>query len=83
VANADNLSTQLTLLVDGSIAQHLVRGDPSMARAAKEAAQALLGNAGVDIDAAGMPRRAETKREPPSPGKRKAFGRQPRLSSRG
>jgi AcrR family transcriptional regulator len=86
VANADNLSTQLTLLVDGSIAQHLVRGDPSMARAAKEAAQALLRNAGVDIgknDAAGMPRRAETKREPPSPGKRKAFGRQPRLSSRG
>jgi AcrR family transcriptional regulator len=84
VANADNLSTQLTLLVDGSIAQNLVRGDPSMARAAKEAAQALLGNAGVDVGKteAGMPRRAETKREPPSPGKRKASGRQLRLSSR-
>src|ERR1700737_2650685 len=31
VANADDLATQLTLLVDGSIAQDLVRNDPSMA----------------------------------------------------
>src|SRR5258708_4779627 len=37
VADADNLATQLQLLVDGSIAQDLVRNDPSMARAAKAA----------------------------------------------
>jgi hypothetical protein len=36
-------------LVDGSIAQDLVRDDPSMARAAKQAARVLLGNAGVDV----------------------------------
>jgi hypothetical protein len=35
------------LLVDGSIAQDLVRNDPAMARAAKEAARVLLANAGV------------------------------------
>jgi AcrR family transcriptional regulator len=50
VANADDLATQLTLLVDGSIAQDLVRDDPSMARAAKEAARVLLTNAGVRVD---------------------------------
>src|SRR5712675_610024 len=37
------------LLVDGSIAQDLVRDDPSMARAAKDAARVLLRNAGVKI----------------------------------
>jgi AcrR family transcriptional regulator len=50
VANADDLATQLTLLVDGSIAQDLVRNDPSMARAAKAAARVLLENAGVGVD---------------------------------
>jgi len=50
VADADALATQLTLLVDGSIAQDLVRDDPSMARAAKEAARVLLRNAGVRVD---------------------------------
>jgi AcrR family transcriptional regulator len=50
VADADGLATQLVLLVDGSIAQDLVRDDPSMARAAKEAARVLLKNAGVKID---------------------------------
>ena len=49
VANADGLATQLQLLVDGSIALDLVRDDPAMARAAKEAAKALLRNAGVAI----------------------------------
>jgi AcrR family transcriptional regulator len=49
VANADDLATQLTLLVDGSIAQDLVRDDPSMARAAKEAARVLLKNEGIEI----------------------------------
>ena len=49
VADAEGLATQLTLLVDGSIAQDLVRDDPSMARAAKEAARVLLANAGVKV----------------------------------
>src|SRR6478752_3057165 len=49
VANAEALATQLVLLVDGSIAQDLVRDDPAMARAAKEAATVLLRNAGVKV----------------------------------
>jgi AcrR family transcriptional regulator len=49
VANAEGLATQLVLLVDGAIAQDLVRGDPGMARAAKEAARVLLRNAGVKM----------------------------------
>src|SRR3954470_20476486 len=49
VVDAEGLATQLTLLVDGSIAQDLVRDDPAMARAAKEAARVLLRNAGVDV----------------------------------
>lgn len=53
VADADALATQLVLLVDGSIAQDLVRDDPAMARAAKEAAKVLLRNAGVDVDDGG------------------------------
>jgi AcrR family transcriptional regulator len=59
VTDAEGLATQLTLLVDGSIAQDLVRNDPSMARAAKEAARVLLGNAGVEVgdgNTAGEPR---------------------------
>jgi AcrR family transcriptional regulator len=50
VANPDGLATQLQLLVDGSIAQDLVRDDPAMARAAKEAAKVLLRSAGVEVD---------------------------------
>ena len=49
VADAEILATQLTLLVDGAITQDLVRDDPSMARAAKEAAKVLLENAGVEV----------------------------------
>ncbi|MET0868948.1 MAG: TetR/AcrR family transcriptional regulator [Pseudorhodoplanes sp.] len=51
VADPEALATQLVLLVDGSIAQDLVRNDPAMARAAKEAAMVLLKNAGVKMDA--------------------------------
>ena len=47
VPNPEGLATQLALLVDGAIAGMLVRGDPAMARAAKEAACVLLGAAGV------------------------------------
>lgn len=54
VADADALATQLVLLVDGSIAQDLVRDDPAMARAAKEAAKVLLRNAGVDVGEAAV-----------------------------
>lgn len=64
VTDAEGLATQLTLLVDGSIAQDLVRNDPSMARAAKEAARVLLGNAGVavgDADAPAKPQRAKKR----------------------
>jgi AcrR family transcriptional regulator len=50
IADPEGLATQLTLLVDGSIAQDLVRNDPSMARAAKDAARVLLANAGVRVD---------------------------------
>ena len=49
VADAEGLATQLQLLVDGAIAQDLVRGDPSMARAAKDAAKVLLKHAGVKV----------------------------------
>ena len=49
VAEAEALATQLALLVDGSIAQDLVRHDPAMARAAKQAATVLLRNAGVKV----------------------------------
>ena len=49
VTDAEALATQLTLLVDGSIAQDLVRNDPAMARAAKQAATVLLENAGVKV----------------------------------
>jgi AcrR family transcriptional regulator len=50
VGDAEGLATQLVLLVDGSIAQDLVRDDPAMARAAKEAAKVLLTGAGVRLD---------------------------------
>jgi AcrR family transcriptional regulator len=49
-SDAEGLATQLALLVDGSIAQNLVRDDPAMARAAKDAARVLLANAGIAGD---------------------------------
>jgi len=62
VADADDLATQLTLLVDGAIAQDLVRDDPSMARAAKEAAHVLLANAGVNIPSSSPRKRGPIRR---------------------
>jgi AcrR family transcriptional regulator len=56
VADAEALATQITILVDGAIAQDLVRHDPSMARAAKEAAKVLLRNAGVELTEGKSPR---------------------------
>jgi AcrR family transcriptional regulator len=52
VADPEGLAMQLMLLVDGAIAAALVRGDPTVARAAREAARVLLEAAGV---AAGGP----------------------------
>jgi AcrR family transcriptional regulator len=43
----DGLATQLMLLVDGATATALVRGDPTVARSAKQAAGTLLKAAGV------------------------------------
>ena len=63
VTEAEALATQLALLVDGSIAQDLVRNDPAMARAAKEAATVLLRNAGVKMGGAANAR-APKKRRP-------------------
>jgi AcrR family transcriptional regulator len=70
VTDAEALATQLTLLVDGSIAQDLVRNDPAMARAAKQAATVLLMNAGVKVSgaaAAPKPQPATKKPAPSSP----------------
>ncbi len=64
VADAEGLATQLTLLVDGSIAQDLVRNDPSMARAAKEAAKVLLKNAGVEVGEVTTPSSSPRTRGP-------------------
>ena len=48
MADPDGLSLQLMLLVDGAIAAALVRKDPTVARAAREAASVLLAAAGAD-----------------------------------
>lgn len=45
--DAELLATQLAMLVDGAIAMAMVRGDPSMARAAASAARVLLASAGI------------------------------------
>jgi tetracycline repressor-like protein len=47
----ESLATQLSLLVDGAIAAALVRGDPTMVRAAREAARTLLVAAGLRVPA--------------------------------
>jgi hypothetical protein len=51
VADPDTLATQLSVLVDGAIATMLVQQDPSVARAARAAAEVLL-VAGVSPTAA-------------------------------
>jgi hypothetical protein len=47
----DTLSLQLLLLVDGAIAGALVRGEPKVARAAREAARVLLSASGIHVPA--------------------------------
>ncbi|MBR1146912.1 TetR/AcrR family transcriptional regulator [Bradyrhizobium sp. AUGA SZCCT0431] len=60
-ADPEGLATQLALLVDGSIAQDLVRNDPAMARAAKAAATVLLANAGVQVGGAAQKPQVKTR----------------------
>jgi len=67
VTDAEGLATQLAVLVDGSIAQDLVRNDPAMARAAKEAAKVLLANAGIVIG-------GDSPAQTPRPGANKRTG---------
>ena len=62
--NAEGLATQLALLVDGSIAQDLVRNDPAMARAAKEAASVLLRSAGVEVGDSATPDKTRRTMKP-------------------
>lgn len=52
VANADSLSMQFLILIDGAIAAAIVRGDPAVAAAARDAATVLLNAAGVGTGAA-------------------------------
>ena len=61
VPDAEALATQLAVLVDGCIAQDLVRNDPAMARAAKEAATVLLRHAGVRVDNVGTAQSPQVK----------------------
>jgi AcrR family transcriptional regulator len=62
VPDSDGLATQLMLLVDGAIAAALVRGDPKMARAAREAALVLLIATGVQISSSLRTARGHSKR---------------------
>jgi AcrR family transcriptional regulator len=64
--NPDALATQLQILFEGALAAALVRGDPALARSARDAAEVLLAAAGV--------RRAPPAgaRRPPRPRRRSA-----------
>ncbi len=62
VKNAEELATQLQILVDGAIAAYVVRGDKSAARTAKQTARLLLREAGVKLEDEGVrggPRRRQ------------------------
>ncbi|HKB72951.1 MAG TPA: TetR family transcriptional regulator, partial [Burkholderiales bacterium] len=58
--NPDALATQLQILFEGALATALVRGDPALARSARDAAEVLLGAAGVRRTA--RPRRRSARR---------------------
>jgi AcrR family transcriptional regulator len=45
--NPDALATQLQILFEGALASALVRGDPALARSARDAAEVLLAAAGM------------------------------------
>ncbi len=48
IAHPESLAMQVMLLIDGAIAAAIVRRDPTVARAAREATRVLLTAAGVD-----------------------------------
>jgi AcrR family transcriptional regulator len=48
IADPESLAMQLMLLIDGTIAAAVVRRDPRVARAARDATRVLLAAAGVD-----------------------------------
>jgi AcrR family transcriptional regulator len=50
VTNAEELATQLQILIDGAIAANVVRGDKAAARTAKQTARLLLRDAGVKLE---------------------------------
>jgi AcrR family transcriptional regulator len=62
VPDPEALSTQVAILVEGAIIAALIRGDPRMARVAKEAARVLLIAGGV----ADSPAKARRARAPQS-----------------
>ena len=62
VADPDGLATQIAILVEGAIIAALVRGDPSVAAAAKAAARVLLTAAGVPDPDAAAPARKNVQR---------------------
>jgi AcrR family transcriptional regulator len=68
VAEPEVLATQLALLLDGAIAAMLVRGDPGMAHAAREAACVLLAAAGVSASVHGA---LSVRRQQPAASRRK------------
>ncbi|MGH8675515.1 MAG: hypothetical protein ACREVG_14540, partial [Burkholderiales bacterium] len=47
VRDPETLATQLQILAEGALATALVRGDPSIARSARNAAETLLRAAGA------------------------------------
>ena len=68
VPDPDGLATQVAILVEGAIIAALVRGDPTMASAAKAAARVLLTAAGVpdpDADAPPAPRTGQARSRTP------------------
>lgn len=71
---------QLMLLVDGAIAAALVRGEPRMARTAREAARVLLAAAGVDV---GGDRSDRGRPRPHLPGAKRRANQDVRVDARG
>jgi len=65
VAEPDALATQLMLLSEGAIAAALVRGDPTMARFARDAVVSLLRSAGVEIPPDVVATRLKPQHAPP------------------
>jgi AcrR family transcriptional regulator len=62
VPDPEGLATQLAILVDGAMATALVRGDPKMARAARDAASVLLAAAIAPVPAVGKASQSVGKR---------------------